>query len=391
MNSLFAARRPAADLAPSFYHCTAPFRFLRTLLVCCILLPLASSCYYMQAASGHMELMRERQPIEDLIRETTTDPELRRRLELVQRARDFSIEELKLPDNASYRSYAELNRPYVLWSLFAAPAYSLQPERWCYPFLGCLAYRGYFSQETALKKAERYAERGMDTAIGGVAAYSTLGRFADPLVDTMMRWDDTRLVGTLFHELAHQVIYISDDTMFNESFASAVEDLGVERWLADAPEEIAAFRQRKRTESEILALVEHAREDLEALYAAMPGDVESLKRARLERLSRDVSALLNERGLPASHWLVGDIGNAHLVPIALYDGLVPAFRELFVRCDAQFDCLYDQVKRLGGLPAEAREAALKNLLDAASAPAASSSGRPGARPETESPGLMPAR
>ncbi len=344
----------------------------------------------MQAASGHMELMREREPIVAILDDAETDPELKRRLELVQLAREFSIDVLKLPDNDSYRTYAELNRPYVLWSLFAAPEYSLQPKRWCYPFLGCLAYRGYFSHETVLKKAARLREQGLDTAVGGVAAYSTLGRFADPVVDTMMRWDDARLVGTLFHELAHQVVYISDDTMFNESFASAVEDLGVERWLADDPDQIRAFRRRKESEAEILALVDSARDDLEALYAEMPVDVAGQKRERLKTLSEDVAALLASRGLPATHWLVGDIGNAHLVPLALYDGLVPAFREIFARCDEEFDCLYAETKRLGGLPAEARDAELEGLMRAASAPAASSNDRRDAQPGTGSPDSPPA-
>jgi predicted aminopeptidase len=345
----------------------------------------------MQAASGHMDLMQKREPIDELVGRETTDPELRRRLTLVQRARDFSIAELKLPDNDSYRSYAELDRRYVLWNLFATPAYSLKPKQWCYPFLGCLAYRGYFNNDTTLKKAKRYADRGMDVAIGGVVAYSTLGRFADPLVDTMMRWDDTRLVGTLFHELAHQVIYISDDTMFNESFASAVEDIGVALWLKDDPERVAAFQQRKRTEEEILFLVEVARADLEALYAEMPDDVEIRKRARFEALSNDVASLLAARGLATAHWLVGDIGNAHLVPLALYDGLVPAFRELYTRCDEDFDCFYAQTKRLGGMPAEARDRELRVLLASASAPAASSTDPHDERRGTGSPGSMPVR
>lgn len=361
------------------------------LLVVAVLQSGVSGCYYMQATAGHLDLMGKREPIQDLVAAPETDQRLRERLELVVAARDFSIEELSLPDNGSYRTFAALERDYVLWSLFAAPADSLSPKTWCYPFVGCLGYRGYFKKERVLREAAKLRAQGLDVAVSGVIAYSTLGKFNDPLVDTMMRWDDTQLVGTLFHELAHQVVYIRDDTMFNESFATAVEELGLERWLESRGDEEALVRyfDRKRIDRAILNLVEQARADLETLYAERPANWPDRKRQRLSGLSDAVSELLAANNRTTAHWLVGQINNAHLIPVAFYDGQVAAFRALFARCAEDFECFYAETKRLGGMPAEARALELELLAELPSEPAASSSGRHAGQPGTGSPGRMP--
>ena len=204
---------------------------LRTtaLLGICFLLP---ACYYVQATRGQIEVLSKRQPIDEVLASPETAEELGRRLRLVQEARQFSIDELYLPDNKSYRSYSDLERDFVVWNVFAAPEFSLEAREWCYPIVGCVSYRGYFSEEAANGEAAKLRRKGFDSAVGGVPAYSTLGNFNDPVLNTMMRWDDVKLVSTLFHELAHQVLYIKDDTAFNESFATAVEEIGIERWLA---------------------------------------------------------------------------------------------------------------------------------------------------------------
>jgi predicted aminopeptidase len=187
---------------------------------------------HMQAIRGQIEVMHARQPIPEVIADEESPDELRKRLATVQEARDFAVEELLLADNKSYRSYADLGRDYVVWNVFAAPEFSLEPKTWCYPVAGCVAYRGYFAEEAARKKAQTLSDDGFDVAVGGVSAYSTLGRFSDPVLNTMMRWPDTQLIATIFHELAHQKLYVKGDTEFNESFATAVADIGIKRWLA---------------------------------------------------------------------------------------------------------------------------------------------------------------
>lgn len=350
--------------------------FLRLgVLLCLVLL---EGCYYLQAAGGHFGVMSRREPIARLVDAADTPPELRRRLSLVLEARAFSISDLGLPDNDSYLSYADLDRRYVVWNVFATPEFSLEPYTWCYPLIGCMAYRGYFREDKARSVAARMHGRGYDTAVGGVAAYSTLGRFDDPVLNTMMRWDDVRLVGTLFHELAHQVVYISDDTAFNESFATAVEELGLERWLAARGEgaALASYHRRRAMHRDILRLVAEARAELGEIFRIEDEKRRrAAKRERLDALSASVRARLAREQLPTGHWLAGEISNAHLVPMALYDRYVPAFRRLFETCDEDFACFYDKVKRLGREAAEARRSKLDDLLP--SGPAASVCGHRG--------------
>ena len=219
--------------------------------LCCLL----SACYYVQATRGQIEVLSKREPIDEVLASPETDDELGRRLRLVQEAREFSIDELGLPDNDSYRSYSDLERDFVVWNVFAAPEFSLQAREWCYPIVGCVSYRGYFSETAAREEADRLARKGFDVAVGGVPAYSTLGNFADPVLSTMMRWDDVRLVSTLFHELAHQVLYIKDDTAFNESFATAVEEIGIEpppSGPIDIPVVPAPAQLRRHVEGQLL-------------------------------------------------------------------------------------------------------------------------------------------
>jgi predicted aminopeptidase len=248
-------------------------------------------CYYVQAARGQFDLMRRRRPVEEVIADATSPEQLRQRLGMVRDARQFAVDELLLPDNGSYRNYADLERDYVVWNVIAAPEFSLDPKLWCYPVAGCVAYRGYFSEASAKKLADDLASQGFDVLVGGVAAYSTLGRFADPVLNTMMRWDDTELVETLFHELAHQKLYIKGDTGFNESFATTVAETGIRRWLsARGGSEILDARDRRRTDYDaVLQLAMAARGKLEALYAS-DLDVDAMRNAKrqiLEGLARD--------------------------------------------------------------------------------------------------------
>ena len=328
----------------------------------CLLL---SGCYYVQATRGQIEVLSKREPIDDILASPDTPEELSRRLGLVQEARRFSIDELGLPDNKSYQSYSDLERDYVVWNVFAAPEFSLDAREWCYPIVGCVSYRGYFSEAAANKEAEKLSRKGFDVAVGGVPAYSTLGNFNDPILNTMMRWDDVKLVSTLFHELAHQVLYIKDDTAFNESFATAVEEIGIERWLEarGRDEDMLRYRDQKEQHRRFVELVDAAKADLLDYYGR-DIDVDAmreLKSARLQRLSADVRAELRAAGRSENHWLTGDLNNARLLPMSLYDGQVPAFLALYAECGSELECLYDEAARIAELERDERQARLEAL------------------------------
>ena len=317
--------------------------------LCLAVLP---GCYYTQAAKGQWELTRKREPIEEVLAREDTAPELAARLRLVQEARQFAVDELGLPDNDTYRTYADIEREYVVWNVFAAPEFSMTPKTWCFPIAGCVSYRGYFAREDAQREAERLAREGYDVAISGVAAYSTLGKLRDPVLSTMMRWDDVELVGVLFHELAHQVLYVKDDTAFNESFATAVEEFGVLRWLRShgREQEMSEYFARRRLRQDLMDLVALAREDLEAIYAEDTG-VElkrSAKSARLAALREAAVSRLEQAGRDPGNWLRGDLNNARLVPMTLYEGRLPEFRALLESCDGDIACFYEEARRLAG-------------------------------------------
>src|SRR6204780_3150982 len=190
-------------------------------------LPGCAIGYFTQAAQGQWRLLRARRPIEQVIADPASSEELKARLRVVQDARDFAVTDLGLPDNRSYRTYSALKRPCVVWNVVAAPEFSIEPQRWCFPFTGCLSYRGYFRENDARKMAAALAARGNDVMVGGGSGYSTLGHFADPVLNTMLRYGDLGLASTIFHELAHQLIYVRGDSEFNESFAVSVEQEGV--------------------------------------------------------------------------------------------------------------------------------------------------------------------
>ena len=308
-----------------------------------------AGCYYLQAARGQLEIVRKRAPIAEVVADPATPPSLRRRLELVEAARDFAVEQLALPDNGSYRSYADLGRDFVVWNVYAAPEFSLQPEQWCFPVAGCVAYRGYFAREAAEAEAGRLAGQGYDTHVAGASAYSTLGRFEDPVLNTMMGWSDVFLVETLFHELAHQRLYVQDDTEFNESFATVVGRVGARRWLdsrGDA-EGLATLERRAAWLRDWMAEVAGLRGRLETLYAS--GRTPDEMRAEKSRLFAELA-----RSPIAPRQPPDD--NAALVPAQAYHGLVAEFTGLLDACAGELACFYDRAEMLAELtPAERRE------------------------------------
>lgn len=344
-------------------------RPLALLLSLCWLAGCGNAGYYLQAVSGQLELMAHRTPIRELLADPDTDPELGRRLELVLQVREFASRDMLLPDNDSYRSYVALDREHVVWNVFAAPEFSVQAKTWCFPVAGCVAYRGYFDEDRAQAYAGELAREGYDVYVGGVAAYSTLGRFDDPVLSTMMRWGDTRLAAVIFHELAHQMLYVEGDTGFNESFASLVEQEAVSRWLRQTGREdaLADYRLGIERAGEFAALVIGAREALAQVYATDVGPVQwrARKQAVLQDLRQDYQALRASWDGWSGYdgWFSRDLNNAHLVSVAAYQAWVPAFRTLLARQDGDLARFYQSARELAAQPAEQRTRALTSLAE----------------------------
>jgi predicted aminopeptidase len=346
-------------------------RSLTRIVAALATLPL-SGCYLMQAASGQMDIVSKRQPIPTVLADSRTPQSLRERLEYVAAARDFASRELALPDNESYRSYADVRRTYVVWNVFAAEEFSVEPHRWCFPIAGCVVYRGYFNEDDAQRYARRLRLRGIDTAVGGVAAYSTLGHFKDPVLNTMMGWSDAQLAGTLFHELAHQVAYVPGDSEFNESFATVVEEAGLERWLMSrgAGQELAAWRTQRARSSEFIALLLQARDRLRALYASGVPIEEMRERKQYEfgQLKLGYSELKRRwNGYSGyDHWFNRTLNNAHLVSAATYYGCVPGMQRLLEEGGGDLPRFYAEIRRLADADKQERAGAVCSAAVSAS-------------------------
>jgi predicted aminopeptidase len=325
--------------------------------------PLAA-CYVMHAANGQWDLMSRREPIATVVADPATPARLKSQLESVVAIRQFSVSELGLPDNDSYRSYADVERQYVVWNVFAAPEFSVEPRSWCFPVSGCVSYRGYFSEEKARAFAAKLARRGDDVHVAGVPAYSTLGHFADPVLNTMMNWSDVQLAAIIFHELAHQVLYVQGDSSFNEGFASVVEDEGVRRWLEQAGRsaDLETFRRQRDDYLQVARLFEQTRDRLRTLYARdLPADEKrSAKQAELEELRRAYEAR-KHAGVGRSNfdaWFASGINNAHLASVGTYQDCVTGLRRLLTGAAGDLPAFYARARELGGREGEARRAQL---------------------------------
>ncbi|SKB03316.1 Predicted aminopeptidase [Pseudomonas extremaustralis] len=325
----------------------------------------SSISYYSQLADGQWQLLRAREPVAEVIADPTRPQPLRDHLVQAQKARMFASEHLHLPDNQSYRLYADIGRPYVVWNVFATQEFSLSPENHCFPIAGCVAYRGYYSQGAARGEAALLRQRGMDVSIGGVEAYSTLGWFNDPIMSSMMHWGDERLATLIFHELAHQRFYVKDDTEFNESFATFVEQEGTRQWRVArglAPLGDSTLRQR----DQFTRLILDTRKRLETLYA-QPLSAEAMRQAKaaqFERLRQDYRQLRDSQWVGDKRydaWINQPMNNARLLPFGLYDQWVPAFAALFKQEGGDWVRFYAAVERIGQLPVEARKTALRQL------------------------------
>jgi predicted aminopeptidase len=324
--------------------------------------------YYAQAVNGHLDLLQRARPVAEWVADPATPTALRERLLLSQRMRDFAVQELHLPDNDSYRRYGDLQRASAVWNVVAAPELSLTLKTWCFPVLGCVGYRGYYTHEAAAALALQLRAEGWETSVYGVPAYSTLGwsnwAGGDPLLNTFVNGPEGELARLMFHELAHQVAYAAGDTTFNESFATAVERLGSARWLArhgspSARAEEAVLEQRRQ---DFGAFTLRWRAELEALYRSSLPDAAQRERKAvlLAALRDDYQAMKAGRwaGYPGYDGWVERANNAAFGVLAAYHELVPQFERLFERCGGDFPRFLGEVKALAALPKELRRAKL---------------------------------
>jgi predicted aminopeptidase len=327
------------------------------LLAACLALP---GCYVAQAARGQMQISNAREPISRVLEDPASPADLRQRLESVRAAREFASRELGLPNNKSYTSYADIGREYVVWNVVATPEFSVQPREWCFPVVGCVAYRGYFKEQKAQEFAAKLRTQGMDIVVEGVPAYSTLGKFNDPVLSTMLAYGDDELASILFHELSHQVVYIPDDSAFNEAFAVTVEQEGLARWLEarGRPDELARHVERRARQAASIRIVAKYRERLAKLYSsALP--VEELRRGKTETFAALVEEL---RALDARYGvksrLAQELGaapnNARLASLATYYDCVPGFQRVLAEEQHDLPRFYAAVHRLAELPREER-------------------------------------
>ncbi len=329
--------------------------------------------YYSQSIEGHLDVLRAARPIDDWLDDPATPQTLRERLATVRAMRRFAASDLGLPDNRSYTTYADLKRPYVVYSVFATPELSLQLRQWCFPIVGCVAYRGYYGKDDAELYAQTLRDAGDDVYVGGIPAYSTLGYTTDPVLSTFIGFPEGEVARLIFHELAHQVVYVAGDTTFNESFAVAVEEEGVRRWFAArggslGPSEIT-YRQSVDRKRAFVALLTRHRQALQAAYARSDDDVakRAAKRTEFDALHADYVAMQVD---PASamfgfagydRYFAQALNNANLAAVATYTQRVSTFAKLLADEHGDLPGFYRAVAVLAGLPVGARNARLDRL------------------------------
>ncbi len=343
-------------------------RAILATILCLLVGGCSTAAYYAQAVEGHLRLMVKTRPIPDLLADSATDPALRQQLERASAIRDFASLRLALPDNRNYRSYADLGRPFVVWNVFAAPEFSVELQPWCMLFIGCVNYRGYFDQDDARGYARELSTAGADTYVGGVPAYTTLGYFNDPLLNTFVRFGDQEVARVVFHELAHQLVYAKGDTVFNESFATAVENEGVRRWLAQTatPERVRSFEVHQQRKAQFRQLVADYRDKLRTLYASdQPSDAKRTgKNEVIEEMKRSYVGLKASWGGYGGYdpWFSQPLNNATLGSVSLYTKWVPAFHALLEQEGGSLPRFYQRVTELAELPKAERAGALDQLL-----------------------------
>ncbi len=354
-------------------HCNG-FRFA-LLLVAALLGGCSTLSYYDQAVGGQMGILARARPIGRVLTDRHTAPALRARLRFVRRVLRFARRDLGLPLHGDYRSYADLHRPYVVWNVFAAHTLSLRLKRWCFPIAGCVAYRGYFSRQAARHYAERLARRGYDVSVGGVPAYATLGYLPDPVLNTFIGYPRTTVAHIIFHELAHDLIYVPGATVFDESFADSVAAIGVARLVKAShdPAWLARYRRRQAHRRAVLQLLRAARRQLAAVYASHEPVAEKLadKRRVLAGLHAGFWRLVRAWGGTDGygHFFAQRFNNALLGALANYTDLRPAFHRLLALEQGHMRPFYEAVRWYSRLPAGLRDRALESRKDLVGLPA----------------------
>lgn len=331
--------------------------------------------YYSQIVSGHMRIVMGKRPVAEVVSDQSINQSIKRRLDVAQRARQFGIEELGLPDNKSYTSFYDTGQNYVTWNVVASEEFSFKPSTWCFPIAGCVSYRGYYAKEDAESYAQGLAEEGLDVAINGATAYSTLGWFKDPILNTMLARSDPSIASLLFHELAHQQLYVGDDSTFNESYASFVEKEGLRQWQENEErlnpelknskmtEELSA---RKKRQENFIALLSSTRESLQELYdSPLDADVMRQKKAeRFDQMRIEYDRLKETWGGYAGYdlWFSRELNNARLVSVATYNDYIPAFEVLFRESGGTFEEFYIAARELSELAPAVRTEKMQALL-----------------------------
>jgi len=334
--------------------------FLRSIrvqiILCVLVLTALTGCeslrYYAQAISGQVSLINKRQPIQQYLEDPGTPSKLKNKLELILELRDFAQNELHLPVKAHYLNFVELEHPYVLWNVYATPEFSFEPKTWCYPVAGCTAYRGYFAEKNAHLYAEKLRQQGLDVYVGGIQAYSTLGWFNDPVYSTFVYQSEARLAALIFHELAHQIVYVPDDSTFNESFATAVEQEGLRRWLAarNTPDAFKDYETDDQRRQKFIQLIITCRERLEALYAKdLPATQKRHSKSLIfEKLTQEYRLLKQQWGGYSGYdaWFEHQLNNAQLITVSIYYDLVPAFLNLLRTGGNDLPAFYSKIREL---------------------------------------------
>jgi predicted aminopeptidase len=338
--------------------------------VACLTVGCSTIGYYAQSVGGHLDLLSRAKPIDELTAADSTPSALRERLTLATRIRDFAVTDLGLPDNRSYRRYSDLGRNAAVYNVTAAPELSLKLETWCFPVVGCIGYRGYYDRAAADAEGAALRARGFEVNVYGVPAYSTLGKLdwlgGDPLLNTFINWSEGELARLIFHELAHQVVYAEGDTMFNESFATAVERIGVQRWLDQhaSDETRAQYAAQNARRDDFRALTTRYRDRLRTLYtsAASDDDKRSRKAALMSELRTEYANMKAERwnGFAGYDGWFERANNASFGVLAAYNELVPQFEHLYEREGRDFKRFYAAVARLADLPKDERQATLNS-------------------------------
>ena len=308
--------------------------------------------YYSQSIAGQWEIISHSKPIEEILLDENVPDSVKEKLSSINKIRNFAIEDLKLPGKNSYLSYADINRKYVVWNIIATPKLSLKPVKWCYPVAGCLDYRGYFEKQDALNQAKLLREEGYDVFIGGVSAYSTLGWFDDPVLNTMLKKDSNNLIKIIFHELAHQKIYIRNDTEFNEAFAETVAIIGTRKWLSTyrSKSELEEFNRKQKVEDRFVSIVLKARNELEKIYnSGLPDQLKlQIKNRILANMREEYKSTWTYHDNESNYdeWFENEINNAKITAVVTYRNLIPGFVQLLEYSENNLDSFYRLVKAM---------------------------------------------